>query len=61
MPAIEAKVNSLNILQHLPGTAAVASINATTLSNETHARKDTIGSRQQNLKYALQPQHLHNI
>jgi len=61
MPAIEAEVNSSNILQHLPGTAAVASIDATTLLNETHARKDTIGSRQQNLKYALQPQHLHNI
>ena len=53
MLAIEAKVNSLNILQHLLGTAAVASINTTTLLNETHARKDTIGSCQQNLKYAL--------
>jgi hypothetical protein len=45
MLAIEAEVNSSNILQHLLGTAAVASINATTLLNETHARKDTIGSR----------------
>ena len=53
MLAIEAEVNSLNILQHLLGTATIASINIITLLNKTHARKDTKGSREQNLKYAL--------
>ncbi|KAF2626745.1 hypothetical protein BU25DRAFT_342766 [Macroventuria anomochaeta] len=59
MPAIQSIVQDANILQHYPVSAEVVALDATALSAETFAKKDT--SRAQLLKYALQPQHLDPI
>jgi hypothetical protein len=55
-PAINKTIQSSNILQHYPATARIASIDSTALSAESLARKDS--SREQLLRYALQPQYL---
>ena len=44
------------MLQHYPVSAHVASLDATALGAESFAQKDS--SREQLLKYTLQPQHL---
>ena len=59
MPAIQATVRDANILQHYPVSAEVVTVDATVLSGETFTKKST--SREQLLKYALQPQHLNLI
>ncbi|KAF2628000.1 hypothetical protein BU25DRAFT_299317, partial [Macroventuria anomochaeta] len=59
MPAIQKSVADSNVLQHYPVSAEVARLDATVLSAETFAKKSS--SREQLLKYALQPQHLHQI
>ncbi|KAF2623615.1 hypothetical protein BU25DRAFT_451327, partial [Macroventuria anomochaeta] len=59
MPAIQKSVADSNVLQHYPVSAEVARLDATVLSAKTFAKKSS--SREQLLKYALQPQHLHQI
>ena len=55
-PAINKTIQSSNILQHYPATARIASIDSSALSAESLTRKAS--SREQLLKYALQPQYL---
>ena len=58
-PAIHKTVRSSNILQHYPATARIADVDSTALSAESLARK--YSSREQLLKYALQPQYLDTL
>jgi hypothetical protein len=55
-PAISRTIQSSNILTHLPATARIAEGDATAMSAESFARKES--SREQLLKHALQPQYL---
>jgi hypothetical protein len=55
-PALTQVIGSSNIVQHYPASAHVAGLDATAVSAESLARKQS--AREQLLKYALQPQYL---
>jgi hypothetical protein len=55
-PAMKKTIGCSNMMQHYPASAHVADLDTTALSAEALTRK--LSSRQQLLKYALQPQHL---
>jgi hypothetical protein len=55
-PCLNETVESSNLVQHFPATARIVNLDATAISKERLARKDS--AREQLLQYTIQPQYL---